>query len=302
MIIITIVSTNLCRIQDKMPVKKVQISILIEDSKNPDKPDLRNKHGISFFIQAKIGDNDVAVLMDTGPSPETLLYNSAKMGINLEDIDVIVLSHGHYDHTGGLHEILKKIKKRIPVIGHPTVLQPKLSMMPHLRLIGAPVTSSNIESTHGVPVFATDPVTIADGIMTTGEVPRISPFETVKGFWTVQNQRYIEDKMIDDQSLIIDVEGKGLVIITGCAHAGIINTIKYAQKIAKNRKVHAVLGGFHLISASDNRIQATIDELKKLNLEFVGPCHCTGKKAIKKMDEAFGDRCHYLHSGHIIEF
>ncbi len=284
-----------------MSVKKVQISVLIEDSKSPDKPQLRNKHGLSFFIQAKIGDDKVTVLMDTGPSPEALLYNADMMGINLENVDVIVLSHGHYDHTGGLHEALKQVKKRVPVIGHPTVFEPKLSMMPHLRLIGAPVTSSDILSASGVPVFASDPVKIANGITTTGEVPRISAFETVRGFWTVHNQRFIEDKMIDEQSLIIDIEGKGLVVVAGCAHAGIINTIKHAQKIAENNRVHAVLGGFHLINADANRIQATVDELQKLDPEFVGPCHCTGKKAAKKMAEAFGDRHHPLHSGDSIE-
>ena len=285
-----------------MPVKNVQITVLIEDSKSQDKPQLKNKHGLSFFIQAKIGDDKVTVLMDTGPSPQLLLHNADKMGTNLEDVDVIVLSHGHYDHTGGLHEVLKGIKKRVPVIGHPRVFEPKLSLMPHLRLIGAPVTSSDIESDGGVPVFASDPVKIADGITTTGEVPRISDFETVKSFWTIHNQRFIEDKMVDDQSLIIDVEGKGLVVVAGCAHAGIINTLKHAQKIAGNSRIYAVLGGFHLISADDKRIQATIDELKKLDPEYIGPCHCTGKKAIKKMVEAFGDHYHPLRIGDIIEF
>ena len=291
-------------IQDKveMTTKKVQILVLIEDSKSPDKPQLRNKHGLSYFIKAKIGDHEVTLLMDTGPSPEVLLYNSDKIGINLDDVDVIVLSHGHYDHTGGLYEALKQMKKRVPVVGHPTVFEPKLSMMPHLRLIGAPVTSSDIEAVNGVPVFASDPVKIADGITTTGEVPRTSDFETVRGFWTVHDQRLIEDKMVDDQSLIIDVEDKGLVVVAGCAHAGIINTIKHAQKITGNSKLHAVLGGFHLISADDNRIQATVTELKKLDPKFIGPCHCTGKKAIKKIAEALGDRYHPLHSGDSIEF
>ncbi|MGD2066331.1 MAG: MBL fold metallo-hydrolase [Candidatus Bathyarchaeota archaeon] len=285
-----------------MPVKNVQISVLIEDSKNPDKPELRNKHGLSFFIQAKIGDDKVTVLMDTGPSPEALLYNADKMSINLADVNAIVLSHGHYDHTGGLHEALKQMKKRVPVVVHPTIFEPKLSMMPHLRLIGSPFTSSDIESAGGVPVFAVDSVKIADGIMTTGEVPRITAFETVRGFWTVHKQRLIEDKMIDDQSLVIDVEDKGLVVVAGCAHAGIINTINHAQKIAGNIRVHAVLGGFHLWNADNKILQATEDELKKLDPQFFGPCHCTGKKAVKKMSEAFGDRYHPLHSGDIVKF
>jgi 7,8-dihydropterin-6-yl-methyl-4-(beta-D-ribofuranosyl)aminobenzene 5'-phosphate synthase len=285
-----------------MAVKNVQITVLIEDSKSPAKPHLKSKHGLSFFIQAKIGDDKVTVLMDTGTSPEMLLHNVDAMGVNLEDVDVIALSHGHYDHTGGLLEALKRMKKRVPVITHPTVFDPKLSLMPHLRLIGAPFTVSDVEADGGVPVFASDPVKIADGITTTGEVPRITAFESVRGFWTVHNRKFVEDKMLDDQSLVIDVEDKGLVVVAGCAHAGIINTVKHAQKITGNSRVYAVLGGFHLISADDKRIQATVNELEKLDPKFLGPCHCTGKKAVKKIAETFGDRYQPLHTGDIIEF
>jgi len=285
-----------------MVVKKVQITVLIEDSNSSAKPQLKTKHGLAFLIKAKIDDNEVTVMMDTGPTPEALLHNVDTMGIILQNVDVIALSHGHYDHTGGLIEALKQMKKRVPVIGHPTVFGPKLTIMPHLRLIGAPFRSSEVESAGGVPLLATDPVKIADGIITTGEVPRTTAFETVRGFWTIHNRKFVEDKMLDDQSLVIDVENKGLVVVSGCAHSGIINTIKYAQKITENSMVYAVLGGFHLWNAENKRIQATVDELKKLDLKFVGPCHCTGKKAIKKIAEAFGDRCQPLHTGDIIEF
>jgi 7,8-dihydropterin-6-yl-methyl-4-(beta-D-ribofuranosyl)aminobenzene 5'-phosphate synthase len=285
-----------------MTAKNVQITVLIEDSKSPAKPHLKSKHGLSFFIKAKIGDDEVTVLMDTGTSPEMLLYNVDAMGVNLEEVEVIALSHGHYDHTGGLLEALKRMKKRVPVIAHPTVFDPKLSLMPHLRLIGAPFTVSDVEAVGGVPVFASDPVKIADGITTTGEVPRRTAFERVSGFWAVQNGRFVDDMMLDDQSLVMDVEGKGLVVVAGCAHAGIINTIKYAQKITGNSRVYAVLGGFHLGNAENERIQATVDELEKHDLKFVGPCHCTGKKATKRFAESFGDRCQPLHTGDIIEF
>jgi 7,8-dihydropterin-6-yl-methyl-4-(beta-D-ribofuranosyl)aminobenzene 5'-phosphate synthase len=285
-----------------MVVNNVQITVLIEDTKSPAKPHLKSKHGLSFFIKAKIGDDEVTTLMDTGTSPELLLHNVDAMGVNLEDVDVIALSHGHYDHTGGLLEALKRMKKRVPVIGHPSVFEPKLSLMPHLRLIGAPFIASEVEAAGGIPLFAADPVKIADGITTTGEVPRRTAFESVRGFWAVQNGKFVEDIMLDDQSLVIDVEGKGLVVVAGCAHAGIINTIQHAQKITENSRVYAVLGGFHLISADDKRIQATVDELEKLDPKFIGPCHCTGKKAIKKIAETFGDRYQPLHTGDIIEF
>ncbi len=285
-----------------MAAKNVQITVLIEDSKSPAKPHLKSKHGLSFFTKAKIGDDEVTVLMDTGASPEALLHNVDAMGVNLEDVDVIAISHGHYDHTGGLLEALKRMKKRVPVIGHPTVFGPKLKMKPHLKFIGAPFHASEVEAAGGKPILATNPVKIADGITTTGEVPRITAFESVRGFWTVRNRKFVDDVMLDDQSLVIDVENKGLVVVAGCAHAGIINTIKYAQKITGNSRVYAVLGGFHLGNVENERIQATAYELEKLDLKFVGPCHCTGKRAGKKFAEAFGDRCQPLHTGDIIEF
>ena len=285
-----------------MAVKNANVTVLMEDSKNPAKPRLKNKHGLSFFIQARIGDDKVTVLMDTGPSSEALLHNVDAIGVNLEDVNVIALSHGHYDHTGGLLEALKRMKKRVPVIAHPTVFDPKFSLMPHLRLIGAPFNVSDAESAGGVPVFASNPVKIADGVTATGEVPRITAFESVRGFWTAKKGGFVEDVMLDDQSLVIDVEGKGLVVVAGCAHAGIINTVKHAQKITGNSRVYAVLGGFHLWNADNRRIRATITELEKLDTKFVAPCHCTGKKAVKKFAEAFGDRYHRIRIGDTIKF
>ncbi|HDQ05603.1 MAG TPA: MBL fold metallo-hydrolase [Candidatus Bathyarchaeota archaeon] len=285
-----------------MVVKTVQITVLIEDSNSPAKPNLKAKHGLAYFIKAKIDDGDVSVMMDTGPTPEALLHNVDAMGIDLQNVDMIVLSHGHYDHTDGLLQALKRMKKRVPVVGHPTVFEPKLSLTPHLRFIGAPFIASEVESAGGIPLLAADPVKIADGITTTGEVPRTTAFEKVRGFWAIQNGRLIEDKMLDDLSLIIDVENKGLVVVAGCAHSGIINIIRHAQEITGNSKVHAVLGGFHLVNADAKRIKTTIDELEKVKPEFVGPCHCTGKKATNNFAETFGERCRILHSGDIIEF
>ncbi len=234
-----------------MAVKTIQITVLIEDTNNSIKSGLKSKHGLSFYIQTKIGDNGkVTVLMDTGPSSDALLYNVDLLGVNLEEVDIVVLSHGHYDHTGGLLEALKKIRKRVPVIVHPTLFEPKLRLMPHLKSIGTPFRVSDVESAGGVPLLLTEPMRIADGVTTTGEVPRTTEFERVTGFGTILKGRFANDVMIDDQSIVVAVEDKGLIVVTGCAHSGIINTIKYAQKITKNNTVYAVLGGFHLVTGN----------------------------------------------------
>ena len=284
-----------------MAAQNVQITVLIENTKSPTNPMLEAKHGLSIYVTATIDNNKVTVLMDTGPSAQKLVQNIKELNIDVEEIDAIVLSHGHYDHTGGLLAVLEKISKQVPVIGHPTVFSPKLSMMPHLRLIGAPFKSWDVESTKGTPILSRNPVKIAKGIITTGEVPRVTSFEKVTGFWEIYKENFVDSKMIDDQSFVIDVEGKGLVVLSGCAHSGIINTVKYSQKITGTSKVYAVFGGFHLIGSNENKIQTTIDELKALDPVVVAPCHCTGRTAIKKFSEEFKDRFVSVHTGTVIK-
>ena len=278
-------------------VKKVELAVLVEDSANPAKSDLSAKHGLSFFVKAKTSDGEVLLMMDTGPSPDVLLHNVDMMGVDLRKTEVVMLSHAHYDHTGGLIEALKRMEKGIPVVAHPKIFDPKFKVKPSLRFIGASFKPSDVEAAGGMPLLVVSPVKIAEGIMATGEVERKVVFEKVEGFWTVDNGRFVEDVMLDDQSLIIKIEGKGLVVVAGCAHSGIINTIKHAQKITETDRVYAVLGGFHLVKADDKRIQATVDELMKLDLDFVGPCHCTGSKAVNRIAEALGGRCRRVHIG-----
>ena len=284
-----------------MVVKKVRLAVLVEDSANPAKPDLLAKHGLSFFVKAKTSDGEVSLMMDTGPSPDVLLSNVDMMSIDLRKTEVVMLSHAHYDHTGGLIEALKRMEKGVSVVAHPKIFDPKFKVKPSLKFIGASFKPSDIEAAGGIPLLVASPVKIAEGIMATGEVERKATFEKAEGFWTVSNGRFVEDIMPDDQSLIINIEGKGLVIVAGCAHSGIINTIKHAQKITETNRVCAVLGGFHLAKADDKRIQATVNELMKLDLSFIGPCHCTGSKAVNKIAEALGDRCRRLHTGDIVK-
>ena len=284
-----------------MAVKKVQVKVLLENTKNSDNPNLESKHGLSFLVTATIDDKTVTVMMDTGPSPEALLNNVEVLGVDLKDVDAVVLSHGHYDHTGGLLDALKGIEKRVLVIGHPLLFDPKLKVMPNLKSIGAPFNRSDVECAGGLPVLATNPVKVAEGVTTTGEVPRTTSFEKVKGFWTVNNSSFKNDVMIDDQALVLDVENKGLVVISGCAHSGIINTIQYAQKIMQTQKVYGVMGGFHLMSSDSKTVQATVDALKGFDPEIVAPCHCTGKKATKKIQQAFKDSFCLVRTGSVVE-
>ena len=282
-------------------VKNVKLTVLVEDSVNEKKTNLLAKHGLSFFVEVVTSDGEVSIIMDTGPSSEALLHNVDIMNINLQKTEVIMLSHGHYDHVGGLIGLLKCIGKQVPVVVHPKIFNPKFKVEPVLMFRGGPFTPSDVEMAGGVLLYAENPVTLAQGITTTGEVERTLVYESVEGFWTVDNGRFVKDVMPDDQALVINIEGKGLVVVTGCAHSGVVNTIRHAKKITETNKVYAILGGFHLAGADDDRIKTTIRELEKLNLNFIGPCHCTGSKVIKKFKEAFGDRCNPIQTGDIVE-
>lgn len=148
---------------------------------------------------------------------------------------------------------------------------------------------------------ASDPVAIAPGLITTGEVARLESFEKVENFRTVRDGQYCQDTIPDDQALAINIEGKGLAVITCCAHSGIINTIRHAQKITGVERLYAVIGGFHLMDADDDRIDATTEALKGLDPAIVRPGHCTGQKAICRLQETLGDRCRPLAVGDLIQ-
>jgi len=283
-------------------IEYVRLTVLIEDlvmAKDAAEKRLIAKHGLSILVEAKSNNTNFCILLDAGPSSEALLNNIDAIGVNLRKIDAVVLSHGHYDHANGLIGVLKSLGKPVPVLAHPKAFNPKFSMKPKLKSIGSAFTLSAIENAGGVPLLAENSVKIFDDITTTGEIKRVT-YEKSTGFFTVENGHFMEDPILDDQALIINIKNKGLIIITGCAHAGVINTVRCAQKIMKQEKVYAVLGGFHLIDATPKQIQMTIDDLKTFNLKFLGPCHCTGRKAISKFKEAFGDRCKLLKTGDVL--
>ena len=239
--------------------------------------------------------------MDTGPPPDIALNNAELLKVDLRNLNAIVISHGHYDHVGGLLEILEKIHRPTPVVVHPLAFAPKFSLTPDLKFVGPDFDQRSVRELNGVLLLARNSVPVATGVVTTGEISRETEFEKVEGFWTVQNQRFVQDQMIDDQALLVNLREKGLIIVSGCGHSGIINTVRHAQKIVGIRNIHAIVGGCHLANANQEILQATIDELLKIQPDQLYPCHCTGLKAINKFLHVFGERCRTIHTGDIIE-
>lgn len=251
------------------------------------------EHGLSLLITIYQGEKKHTILLDTGYTMVGVLHNMELLGINIEEIETIVISHGHMDHTGSLYGILDKIPGRLPLVVHPGAFQyPRYTRQPDgsQNLWPRTLVRDELEQKNVEIVESETPTLIADDmVMVTGTVERTTKFEKGMPNALVEIDGEIEqDPIIDDQAIVINLTGKGLVIISGCAHAGIVNTVMFAQKITGEENIYAVLGGFHLTGPFFEKIHdETIQELKKMNPEVIMPMHCTGRKAIQRISEEF---------------
>jgi 7,8-dihydropterin-6-yl-methyl-4-(beta-D-ribofuranosyl)aminobenzene 5'-phosphate synthase len=256
------------------------------------------EHGLSILVET----DTVNILFDTGLSI-SVCHNADTLGIDLGKIDKIVLSHGHLDHTGGLREILKKIHKKIEIIAHPDIWAAKYGGRKgqEFRYIGIPFQRRELESLGAEFNLTTKPVVITDKIMTTGEVPMVTDFEKIDPSLFVKGDADFEpDKFLDDQALILNTES-GLVVIPGCAHHGVINTLYHAQQITGVKQIAMVLGGWHLTGTTEERIWQTIAALRELGVERIGVSHCTGLPASVILAHEFGDNFFFNNTGTRIE-
>jgi len=264
------------------------------------------EHGFSMLIRVYNNEDLYSILFDTGLSPEGVATNAKRMGLNLSEVDAIVLSHGHYDHCGGLIAVSRVIKKAVPIIVHEDMFKTR----------GTAYSNGTVKKHLGFPsaeqvkpaeyVKTKQPYLLADNtVLVTGEIPRKTSFE--KGF---PKQRVLIDGkwqpdpwIRDDRALVLNVKNKGLVVISGCAHAGIINTTLYAQQITGVTKIFAILGGFHLAGEEyELRIKRTVEELKRLKPSLVAPSHCTGWRGILAFAEALPEAFVWNSVGNLYRF
>ncbi len=272
----------------------MKIYTLAEDYAGYESPFLA-QHGISFLIEYK----GKKLLFDAGQNAAPILYNMKLLGLDPRDVDYIFLSHCHYDHTGGLVEILKETGKRIPVIAHPTIFRKHFITKPHLRHVGLPFTREEVEK-YGELFLSEEPFQIIEGLYSTGEIREKEDFErTNLEVYTLSKGRLVRDELRDDMSIAIKTP-KGLVVVSGCSHAGIISIVEHSMRLTGEKKVRAVIGGFHLIEANEDRIRMTVEAFRQLGVEEVYTGHCTGLKAEAAFLEAYGNRFHKLHAGMVI--
>jgi 7,8-dihydropterin-6-yl-methyl-4-(beta-D-ribofuranosyl)aminobenzene 5'-phosphate synthase len=239
------------------------------------------EHGFSMLVRVFDGGESHCALFDTGGSPDGVVTNAERMGINLSEIECVVLSHGHYDHFGGLLSTLKVVSKdTLSIIVHEDMFKTRGVANSDGTVRKYPAFPIEKEVKPARYVKTKQPHLAAnDMILVTGEIPRKTDFE--KGF--PQHRIFIDGKwqpdpwIWDDRALIIKVKQKGLVILSGCAHAGIVNTVLCAQDNTGINIIHAILGGFHLGGKEyEQRIKKTVEKLKELKPALVAPSHCTG--------------------------
>jgi len=260
--------------------------------------DFLGEWGLSMLVET----DEATVLLDAGKG-FSATYNADSLGIDLCKVDKIVLSHGHYDHTGGLREVLRRIKKQVEIIAHPDIWQAKYARREGepVRYIGIPFQRNELESIGANFNLTTESVRITEHIITTGEIPMVTDFERIdEALFVKLDSGWQPDKLADDQALIIK-KAHGLVVILGCAHRGIINTLYHAQKLTGVETINAVIGGSHLINASEEHLWQTISVLKELEVKKLGLCHCTDLPAISVLAQEFGDKFIFNKAGTVVE-
>jgi 7,8-dihydropterin-6-yl-methyl-4-(beta-D-ribofuranosyl)aminobenzene 5'-phosphate synthase len=256
--------------------------------------DFLGEWGLSILVET----DTAKILLDTGTSISAV-HNAGSLGIDLSKIDKIVLSHGHSDHTGGLREMLNCMRKEIEIIAHPDVWQAKYSRREDKpeKYIGIPFRQEELERLGARFRLTKEPEKIADNIWTSGEVPMVTDFEKVDSMLFINEDSILKpDPVMDDQAMIIKTE-RGLVVILGCAHRGMINTIYHAQKITGVTEVQAVIGGSHLIGASEERLWQSIGALRQIGVQKLGLCHCTDLPFISVLAQEFGEEFLFVKAG-----
>jgi 7,8-dihydropterin-6-yl-methyl-4-(beta-D-ribofuranosyl)aminobenzene 5'-phosphate synthase len=271
----------------------VRVTVLVDN--NTSRANLKAEHGLSLWIEY----GEKRILFDTGQS-NALVTNAEKLGIDLAQTNAIVLSHGHYDHTGGLYAVLDFATKA-KIYLHPAAIETKFSHKTTVaKSIGMSASARKAIQSRNI-IWTAAPAWLFPSVAVTGQVPRINDFEDVGGSFFLDEIRRKADELLDDQTLFIE-SAKGLIVVLGCAHAGVVNILNHVAKITNQRNAYAIIGGMHLVNSTLARIENTIEAFKEYDVQKIIPLHCTGRKAMEALKTAFGDNCLCLGAGEQFTF
>ena len=275
---------------------KFRITVLVENTAAG--PGLVAEHGLAYWIE----HNDQNILFDTGQT-NVLAANAYKLGVKLHYLDALVLSHGHYDHTGGVAEALKT-DRAVTAYVHPAAFSKKFIHKSDLaaREIGMPYVAVKViqHPRHRI-VSTLGPTEVVGDVTATGPVPRLTDYEDTGGTFFLDQACTRPDPIEDDQSLFFNTT-QGTVVLLGCAHSGVINILNAIRQFTGNRPIAAVIGGMHLVSASEQRLGQTIEAFRRLGVKHLAPAHCTGMPATVALWNAFPGQCQPCPAGTRFEF
>jgi len=310
--------------QSLKPVDRLEVHILVDNSTDglstvpshvePEFSYLRRKgmrilsgkciccasHGLSCLITAHRGETSHTVLFDTGPEADTFERNTYRLGLDLRSVESVILSHGHWDHAGGMLRAIDMIRadrnnRDLPFYAHPDMFRSRGRQLPDGEIMPMEEVPSIKELTaHGARVVSTrEPqVFLDDMYFLSGEIPRVTPFERgLPGHYVKTKDSWDPDPwLVDERWLGVNVAGKGLVVFTACSHAGVVNVLKDAHARFQDTPLHSVLGGLHLSGTTEKIIPETVDAMRDFGLTTIAAGHCTGWRAMAALNNAFGEK------------
>jgi len=244
--------------------------------------DLRAEHGLAHFVEITRGGETVRIAFDFGPSEAAITHNFRVLGLDPGTIDVLALSHGHWDHFGGLLGFLRTyrptMKKPLAFHGGADHFLPRWNQRGADRVSMGRLYREEIERYDVRVETVRTPTLLADGVLLSGEMHEAEPFEPIPANLRVERDgAIVPDDFLGEQTLIVNLKGRGLVVVTSCSHRGIVGICRNATRIAGVSKVHAVIGGFHLAPYKEDYLRETMASLKEIDLDYLVPLHCTGE-------------------------